>query len=191
MLIGREAFEGLQSPSEVIGGDKVYEVLSKLIVAIVVEALDGGVLDRPVHALDLAVRPRVSRFRQPMLNVEIGAGVLEGVSPEERVLGPQGLDLFGRPGGALGIREVRAVVGQNRMNLAGTGGRERSEEIPRDAAGRLLMQLDEDKLRSPIDGDQEVEPAFVGMDLGDVDVEIADWVATELATGWLVTLDIG
>ena len=41
-LLGCEAFEGLQSPSEVIGGDKIYEVLSKLIVAVVVEALDGG-----------------------------------------------------------------------------------------------------------------------------------------------------
>ena len=160
-------------------------------MAVVVEALDGGVLDRPVHALDLAVRPRVSGFRQPMLDVEVGAGVFEGVSPEERVLGPQGLDLFGRPGGALGIREMRAVVGQDRMNLVGNGGGERPEEVPRDAAGRLLMQLDKGELRRPVDGNQEIKPALASMDLGDVDVKVADRVALELATRRFVALDVG
>jgi hypothetical protein len=54
--MGRELFEGLQPASELIDGDKVHEVLSQPIVVVVVEALDGGVLDRPVHALVLAVR---------------------------------------------------------------------------------------------------------------------------------------
>ena len=156
MLKGREALEGLQSSGEVIGGE-IDEVLSKLIAAVAVEALDRGVLDRPVPALDLAIRPRASGFRQPMLDVEAGAGVFKGVSPEERGLSPQGLDFSGRPGGALGIREVRAVVCQDRMKLAGNGGGERSEKVPRDTAARLLMQLDEGELRRPVDPDQEME----------------------------------
>ena len=84
MLKGREALEGLQSPGEVIG-DEIDEVLSKLIAAVAVEALDCGVLDRPVPALDLAVRARASGFRQPMLDVEAGAGVFKGVSPKNAV----------------------------------------------------------------------------------------------------------
>jgi hypothetical protein len=38
-----------------VGGDEVVEVSSQLIVAVVVEALDGGILDGAVHPLDLAV----------------------------------------------------------------------------------------------------------------------------------------
>lgn len=42
---------------------KVREVCEELVVAVVVEALDGGLLDCPVHLLDLAVGPRVVGLR--------------------------------------------------------------------------------------------------------------------------------
>ena len=38
------------------------------IVAVVVVSLDDRVLDRPVHALDLAVGPWMVRFGEPMLD---------------------------------------------------------------------------------------------------------------------------
>ena len=41
---------------------------SQLIVVVVVEALDRGVFDRPVHPPDLTVRPRLVGFGQPVLN---------------------------------------------------------------------------------------------------------------------------
>ena len=47
-LIGREAFEGLQSAPEVVGADEGVEVISQLVVVIVVEAFDGRFLDRAV-----------------------------------------------------------------------------------------------------------------------------------------------
>ena len=54
-LVGREALQRLQAPAEVVGCNEVGEVLSELVVAGVVEALNGGVLDGAVHALDLPV----------------------------------------------------------------------------------------------------------------------------------------
>ncbi|MDA9421108.1 hypothetical protein XH97_03070 [Bradyrhizobium sp. CCBAU 53380] len=52
------------------------------------------------------------------------------------------------------------------------------------AATRLvgfLVQLCVGELRGAIDGDEEIEPALGGADFSYVDVEVADWVALELA----------
>ena len=43
-LEGREAAKGLEAPSEVVGSDEVGKVLPELVVADVVEALDGASL---------------------------------------------------------------------------------------------------------------------------------------------------
>ena len=51
-------------------------------MAVVVEALDGRVLDGAVHPLDLTVGPGMLRLGQAMLDVVLGAGELEGMSPE-------------------------------------------------------------------------------------------------------------
>jgi hypothetical protein len=48
---------------------KVCEVRPQLVVALVVEAFDGGLLDGPVHPLDLAVGSWVVRFGEPVLDV--------------------------------------------------------------------------------------------------------------------------
>ena len=39
-LVGREAFEGLQSSPEVVGADEVGEVLAQLVVIVVMEGFD-------------------------------------------------------------------------------------------------------------------------------------------------------
>jgi hypothetical protein len=53
-LVGRLAFEGLEA-AEIVSGDEVGEVPAELVMALVVEALDGGVLDGTVHPLDHAI----------------------------------------------------------------------------------------------------------------------------------------
>ena len=82
-LVGREAFEGLQPSSEVVGADEVGEVISQLVVIVVVEALDGCFLDRAVHAFDLAIRPRVPDLGEPVVDLMLAADpvkdVLEGI----------------------------------------------------------------------------------------------------------------
>jgi hypothetical protein len=41
-------------------------VLAELVVALVVEAPDGGVLDGAVHPLDLTICPGMPRLREPV-----------------------------------------------------------------------------------------------------------------------------
>src|SRR5215210_318373 len=71
-LVGREATQALQPATEVVGVDEVVEVAPELLVAVVMVAPDGRVLDGPVHPLDLAVRPRV---------VDPGAAVFDPILP--------------------------------------------------------------------------------------------------------------
>jgi hypothetical protein len=73
----REDFERLQPASEIVGFDEVLEMLSKLLVAFVIEALDGGFLDGSIHSLDLTVGPGVFRFGQPMIDIVPRAGEFE------------------------------------------------------------------------------------------------------------------
>jgi len=57
---GVRPFEGLASSGEAGGGDEVIQMLNRLAVRLVVIALDGRVLDRPVHPLDLSVSRRAA-----------------------------------------------------------------------------------------------------------------------------------
>ena len=59
-LVWREALQRLKASPKIVGVDEVVEMSAQLIVLVVVEALDGCVLDGPVHPLDLTVRPRMA-----------------------------------------------------------------------------------------------------------------------------------
>src|SRR5271163_4886640 len=52
------------------------------------------------------------------------------------------------------------------------------------------MQFNEGELRPPIDRDNEIELALSGSDLGDIDMEIADWIGLELALGRSFAFDL-
>ncbi len=80
--LGGKALEGLQPSAEVVGVDEVAKVAAKLVVRVVVEALDGCLLDRPVHAFDLTVGPRVPRLGEAVINVVLSANVFERVCAE-------------------------------------------------------------------------------------------------------------
>jgi hypothetical protein len=53
------------------------------------------------------------------------------------------------------------------------------------------MQFSQSELRRAIDGDEEVEPPLLGVNLSDVDVEVADGIFSELLLRRLVALDFG
>ena len=111
-FVGREAFERLQTTGEVVGGDEVPEVASELIVALVVVSLDGGLLEGAVHAFDLSVGPRMSRLCQTMVDIVLGARVLERMRPEA-LAGVHGDPDIGSGGADVSwCGEVGAVVGQ-------------------------------------------------------------------------------
>lgn len=71
---------------------------AQLIVIVIVEALDGGVLDGPIHPLDLAVRPGMVDLCEPVLDAMFVADAVEDVLKGMPVAGPVG--------------ELNAVVGQ-------------------------------------------------------------------------------
>jgi hypothetical protein len=88
------------------------------------------------------------------------------------------------------------------MNPVGNGLNQGPEEVARDPSGDFLVQLGEGELRGPVNGDEEVEPAFLGVHLGDVDVgkarpatgsrdvPSADRVALELGAPRLVAIGL-
>ena len=91
-LVGREALEGLEPAAEVVSRDEVGEMPAELVMALVVEALDGRLLDGPVHPLDLTVGPRMLGLGRAVLNVVGGAGIFEGMRPETFAVGDGFLD---------------------------------------------------------------------------------------------------
>ena len=82
MFIGREAPEGLKASGVVIGLQKELEVRPELVVAVVMVAPDSRVLEGAVHPLDLTIGPGVIGLGEPVLDVVLRAGVLEGMSPD-------------------------------------------------------------------------------------------------------------
>lgn len=63
----------------IVGIDEQVQMRSKLVVAVVVVALDRRLLDRAVHPLDLSVGPRMVHLGKPMLDVVLVADAVEDV----------------------------------------------------------------------------------------------------------------
>ena len=117
--VRRETFERLEALGEVVGGNEVPEVASKLVMGFVIEAFDRRILDRPVHAFDLAIGPRMLGLGEAMIDVGFGTGVFEGMGSEGFLACDQLFDLGCRPALATGIGEVQTVVGQHRVDFVG------------------------------------------------------------------------
>lgn len=83
VLVGSEAFEGLEPPSKVVSCNKVGKVVTELVVDLIVEALDGCFLDRPVHAFDLALCPRMLGLREPLIDISFSASAWKCVVPKK------------------------------------------------------------------------------------------------------------
>lgn len=68
VFVWSEAAECLQSARKIVCRYKVVEMCPQLVMAVVVEPFDCGILDRSVHAFDLSIRPGVTHFGQPMFD---------------------------------------------------------------------------------------------------------------------------
>jgi hypothetical protein len=128
---------------------------------------------------------------QPMIDVVMGAGVFEGVRPNGFSSLQRGLDVRHSRTRIAWRDEVGSVVGEDGMDLVRDSGDQAAQEVPRGAARHLLMQLDEGELRRSVDGDEQVELALRGSNLGDVDMKIADRIGLEFAFGRGFTFDLG
>ena len=163
----------------------------QLIVGLVEVSFDGRLLNGAVHSLDLPVGPWMFRFGQPMIDVMARACEFEGMRAERLLRGDHLFDLSRRPSIASRIGEVQAVVGQDCVDSVRNSFDERIEEICGDARRGPLVQFDECELRRPVDRHEQIEPAFGGANLGDVDMEIADRIGFELAFGGDLVADLG
>jgi hypothetical protein len=141
-VVWGETLQGLEAAAEVVGADEVGEMALVLAVGVVVIALDGGLLDRTVHSLDLPVGPGMLWLGQPMLDAELGAGVFEAVSPDGLAFG-QGFDNQG-DGRSAGARrcEMCAVVRQNDVDLVGHGFDEMAQEVAGGLSLGSAMEFD-------------------------------------------------
>lgn len=90
----------------VVGIHEELEVVSELIVAVVVVALDRRVLDRAVHPLDLAIGPGMVHLGQPVLDVVLGTDAAEDVC--------EGIGIL------LAVGELNAVIRQDDVDAVGT-----------------------------------------------------------------------
>ena len=77
MFVRREAAQGLEPAGMVVGIQEELQMRSELLVAVVVVALDGGVLEGSVHALDLTIGPRVIGLGQAVLDLVLAADPVE------------------------------------------------------------------------------------------------------------------
>ena len=84
-----------------------------------------------------------------------------------------------------------SVVGEDGVDRVGDGGDQAAQEVSRGATRHLLMQFDEGELRGSVDGDEEVELALRGSNLGDVDMKLADRIGLEFAFGGGFAFDLG
>ena len=182
VFVGREPFEGLESWGEVVGFEEVGQVRFELFVGVVKVALDRGILDGSIHALDLSVGPGMVGF---------GKAVFDSVSVAEPVEG------MAAPSGRSSstvlrqVGELDTVVGEHGVDAVRNSFDERFKEGGRSPRVSLFHEFDDGELRGPVDGHEQIELAFGGSHLGQVDVEEADRICVELLPARLVALDFG
>ncbi len=67
-LVCSKTAESLESFGEIVGSDEVIEVGAQMLMAVVVVALNSGLFEGAVHALDLTVGPGMVRFGETMID---------------------------------------------------------------------------------------------------------------------------
>lgn len=108
--MGRKSSKCLESPGEVIGSDESIKMRPELFVIFVVIAFNGGLLERAVHTLDLAVSPGMVGLGEAVLNALLTAQQVECRRPKAS-----------RLAGAI-LRQIAALdalVGQYRVDGVG------------------------------------------------------------------------
>ena len=147
----------------------------------VMEALDRCVLDCPVHALDLAVGPRMVGFCQPALDAVTGASAVERMASEPCCWSVTVLRK---------ISELNAVVGEHSVDAVGDGLDQGFEEGGGCRHVRLHLQPHEGEFARSIDRHLKAQLAFRCADFSEINVEEADRIALEARLGRLVVFDI-
>ena len=188
--------------SEIVGADEVVEVASDLVEVVVVEALDGCVLDRAVplpgnglpanherDAFNLAIRPGMLDLGQPMVDLMLAADAVEEVL--------EGVNV------PVVVGELDAIVSKHDVEPLRHGGDQISQERGGGRFPGLLVQRDVSELGGAVPsrafsmpcqatgGHEQVELAFRSLNLCNINMEVTERVGLELPVGGLVAPDFG
>ena len=177
-LIRREAFECLQTTTIIIGVDEVFEVTCQLLVIVIMEPFNSCLLDCPVHPLDLAVGPGMLRFCQTVLNPVFPAPHIEHVG---HVGGGRAILIAWR------ICKLDPIVRENCMDFIGHGFDNRDEKGGSRLSVGFIDKLAEGEFTGPVNGDIQMQLAFRGPHLSDINMEVANWIRLEFLFVRLVT----
>ncbi len=131
-FVGRQALEGLEPTAEVVGSDEVAQALSQLGMIVIMKAFDSGLLDGPVHSLDLSIGPRVLDLGQAMPDTVFDADPTKDVLESVPITSPVG--------------ELDPVIGQHRMKGVGHRLDQILQELRRHHLAGLDMKLGEREL---------------------------------------------
>ncbi len=83
-----------------------------------------------------------------------------------------------------------AIIRQYGMDLVGNRCDQGFQECRRRCAAGLFDQLTKSELAGAVYGNEEIELAFGRLHLGNVDVEVADWIAPELRLRGFVAINV-
>lgn len=131
----------------------------------------------------------MAEFGEPVIDIELRAGQLEGVGAED-LAGPDRSADFGG-GWALvsGRGEVGPVVGQHRVQRVRDDFDQPPQEFGGGSTADALMQFDGGELARAVDSHGHQELALFGPDLGSIDVEVADRIGLKGLASDLVAVD--
>ncbi len=134
-------------------------------MAVVMIALDGCFLDRPVHAFNLAIGPGM---------FDLGEAVFDPVFFTSHVEHMGDVGSWRAVSVARRKRELDAVVRQHGVDFVWDCCDQRDQDGGGRAPVRLAHELDEDELAGAVDRHVQVQLALRRSHRGDVDVKVAN-----------------
>lgn len=167
--------------AKIVSGEEVGEMPGELVVTVVMIAFDGGFLDCPVHSFDLTVGPGVIGFGQSVFDAMCSACTIEHMHAQP---------CRGSIAARRQIAKLDAVVRQDGMNFVGDGLDQGLQESRSGMDVGAFLEVGESEFGCPINGNEELELAFGSLNLGNIDVKVADRVGFEFLLRRLVTVDI-
>ncbi len=120
-------------------------MFSELIVAVIVVAFYGGILDRTVHSLDLSICPWMVGFGQSMFNpVRLADHV------EAHLSGIDGISVSGL------LCELDAIICQDGVDFVGHKFHNILQKFPSSASIRRFGELGDGELAGAVNGNEQI-----------------------------------
>lgn len=148
-------------------------------MAVVIEALDGCIFDRPVHPFNLTVCSGMVGLCQT---------VFDPIGFADHV------EAHGTRSGCIAITELLseldAVIGQNGMDPARNDAQETFEQFLGCLSVGFPDQSCDSEFACPVDSNGEVQLTLSSLEFGNIDVKKADGIAFEALSFGLISLHV-